>query len=332
MAEPSLGTEHLLPYERGGDSPASAEQGLADLLASNPELGGEAPTESDEAPPEEQEAEGESELEEETSDDGESDDTELESDEQDEEPVADVFSIDGETVTLQELKDGRLRQADYTRKTQALADDRKTFESERQQTRDQYGQRLAMLEQALVESQPAEPDWDKLRRENPAEYAALKAEAQERKDKLAAVRAEQDAVRAEQEREFHAKRQEHLRTEGRLLIDAIPEWKDEAKATEEVGKLVSYLNTTYGWTPEDLGDVGDHKIVVALRKAMLYDELKAKGEAVRERAKSAPVLKPGAPKKPMAGPKSDQRRAINRLRQTKHPEDAAAAIRQFLGD
>lgn len=46
------------------------------------------------------------------------------------------FRFDGQEMTYQDLKNAYLRQKDYTRKTQALAEERKTWESERKSFED----------------------------------------------------------------------------------------------------------------------------------------------------------------------------------------------------
>lgn len=53
-------------------------------------------------------------------------DNQLGSEKQDSE--AQVFEIDGQKLTLDELKSGYLRQSDYTKKTQELAEQRKELE------------------------------------------------------------------------------------------------------------------------------------------------------------------------------------------------------------
>src|SRR6185437_13524573 len=67
------------------------------------------------------------------------------------EPAGQKFTvkIDGkdETVTRDELIAGYSRQSDYTRKTQALANERKTFEQEQAQTRQERAEYQALLPQ-----------------------------------------------------------------------------------------------------------------------------------------------------------------------------------------
>lgn len=334
--ETTLGTEYLLPYEKGAASPASAEKDLANLLASDPEFADEAPTEPVEEAPE---AEADGEPEAEMDADGESE-GEVEPEESDEEPdPAPTYrvKVDGQEVEvpLDELLKGYSRTADYTRKTTEVATQRKELErtqAEIRAARDQYASKLDLLEQALTANQPPEPDWDTLRKENPAEYAAAKVEFEEQRRRMDAVKLERDKVRAEQEREFHEKLQAHMQAEAVRLVEAVPEWKDDKRAGAEKKALTDYAAQTYGWTPDDLGNVTDHRLVIVLRKAMLYDKLQTEGkQQIREKAKAAPVLQPGgrlqAPKK---GPQREQQAKMNRLRQTGRAADAASVIESLI--
>src|SRR6185436_12679302 len=74
-----------------------------------------------------------------------------------------TVKIDGteKQLPVKELARGYLAQADYTRKTQALAEKTKAFESEIQavtQERQQYAAAIPLLFQQLVASLPQEPD------------------------------------------------------------------------------------------------------------------------------------------------------------------------------
>lgn len=74
------------------------------------------------------------------------------------------FEIDGETIKAKELREGRLRQEDYTRKTQALAEARRKLEGELSETKEQvedlveWAQSLNDPETAVFELQRNFPD------------------------------------------------------------------------------------------------------------------------------------------------------------------------------
>ena len=93
------------------------------------------PEQTIEEPVEQEEYESEPELEAEADDTEEyvEDDGDYEVDEEEEQPETPRYyvKIDGEEqeVTLEELRNGYQRQADYTRKSQALAEQRKAYEA-----------------------------------------------------------------------------------------------------------------------------------------------------------------------------------------------------------
>ena len=104
-------------------------------------------------------------------DDGE-EETEVE--ELEEQPVYRV-TVDGNEieVTQDELLNGYSRQQDYTRKTQELANQRKTIEQQAQelQQRDAiYAQLLPKMEAQLKGELVNEPDWDSLYNDDPIAY------------------------------------------------------------------------------------------------------------------------------------------------------------------
>ena len=345
-----------MPWERGAaPEPTTEEQAestLFGLLADDPSLGGEKPRtrkpeqsasddESDESESEgeesadeesEPEEEDESGEEEEASDDEESDDAA---------PAKLRWEIEGQTVELteDEAKAGYLRQQDYTRKTMAVAEERKAaaaVQAQANQARDAYAQRLALVEQALAEAVQPQQDWDKLRLENPSAFAVQWAEHSRRQSELAAVQAERQRIFEQQREEAQKQHDEHLTRERELLVAAIPEWKDKAKAAGGKREVYEYAQSL-GYTADDLGKITDHRVMLILRRAMLYDRATAKGKAAIKGAQKKPatVLQPGPAKSAPAGTrrsrKADQQR-MDRLARTGNVNDAAAFILGRLGD
>ena len=82
-------------------------------------------------------------------------------------PTAYTVKIDGveQEVTLDELRNGYSRQQDYTRKTQELAQKRKSFEDQQAELAKKdaiYAQLLPQLEASLNGELENEPDLSKL--------------------------------------------------------------------------------------------------------------------------------------------------------------------------
>ena len=139
---------------------------------------------SDEGQPEAQaqsdEDEGE-EPEEESSDDSEGEEQEDSEQEEQERTYRVKAAGEEKDVTLDELVKNYQLGADYTKKSQAVAEERKAVEAERHAVteakalRDQYAERLSMIEQML--SQPDESaNLDYLKETDPIGYAVKVAE------------------------------------------------------------------------------------------------------------------------------------------------------------
>jgi hypothetical protein len=254
--------------------------------------------------------------------------------EEKEQPVY-TIKVDGEEVqvTLDELQKGYSRTQDYTRKTQKLAEMRKQAEVEFEAVRaerQQYSQVLEQLRQQAVQGVQDQPDWEGLRRTDPIEFAAQWAEHQQRQQKLQAIQAEQARLAEIQQREQVQKVTELVAQERQILEEVIPEWRDKEVAKREKGELVEF-GRKLGFQTEELANITDHRAVVALRKAYLYDKLMANRAQVKPKPKAppAPTLKPGSstavPKKA-----SELSQAKQRLAKTGAVQDAAAAFESLL--
>ena len=174
-------------------------------------------------------------------------------------------------------------------------------------------------------------DWEKLRAEDPAEFAAKKAEVDERKKQLERMRAEagteyQQAMqkqKAEEEQNYRA----YLLEQHQQLLQAIPEWQDESKASADKEQISSYL-VGQGFDTHEVAGVEDHRHVLLVRKAMLYDAQKAHTQTAQKKIIKIPkVLKPGSPKTQEQASKENIANLKSRLKSSGDPRDALALLR-----
>lgn len=235
-------------------------------------------------------------------------------------------------VDLDELVKGYSRTADYTRKTQALAEARKAIEAEAHKVqeakglRDQYAQRLQLIEQML--SQQPEEDLSALKDSDPIGYAVKVAERAERDKQLAAIRQEREAVLAKQQAEHQQFLQHHLRQEAERLVAAIPEYADEVKG-ELVKREIRDYAKKLGFSDQELSQVYDHRAVISLWKAAQYDKLmNSKPSAVKKVADAPKTLRPGTGTSQQSDDQSKKLR--QQLRKSGKPRDAAALFERFL--
>jgi len=314
------------------------DQAVQALAAILPEEGQQDGGETQESTPEEEETAALSDdsldTEDASSDETDGEQSELEEDTQEEDkPQVFTVKVDGKEieVTLDELQKGYSRTQDYTRKTQQVAEARKAAEAELQAVRaerEQYAQLLgALSEQVKVAAEP-QIDWDRLYREDPIEYVRQREVMRENKEKAAAIQAEQQRLAEIAQQEQMQRFQAVKAKEAQALIEAIPSWKDPAKAKAEKAMLVE-LGQKMGFTPEELGNIFDHRVVLALRKAALYDQMQAKRQGIKPVTNNGPKpAKPGAAGR--VSQMSDSVRAKQRLAKTGRVEDAASAIALLL--
>jgi len=260
--------------------------------------------------------------------------SELEEETEEEEQPTEVYTVkvDGKEVevTLDELQKGYSRTQDYTRKTQQIAETRKAVEAEAgaiRAEREQYAQLLGALKQQL-ESTEAPIDMDRLYNEDPIEWVRQSEVMRQKQDKLAAIQSEQQRLSQLTAQQRAQEMNAHLATQQEALIQAVPEWKDSKKAQAEKALLVEF-GKKIGFSDDELKNVYDHRAVVALRKAALYDQMMSK------RGQIKPVINNGPrPAKPSAAGRvsttTESTRAKQRLAKSGRVNDAASAIELLL--
>jgi hypothetical protein len=237
-------------------------------------------------------------------------------------------------VTLDELLNGYSRTADYQKKTQSLAEQRKAVEAERvkieeaAKTRETYAQRLQVIEQLLQQQNQGE-DLSALKTEDPIAYAVAMAEKVEREKQLQAVQMERARVQQEQMTHQQALLQQHIQQEQRKLVEAIPEFKDDVKG-EVIRRDIRNYAKSIGFTDQELSQVYDSRAVQTLYKAMQYEKLMANKGATTKKVATAPkTIRPGT-----SNPQSSENETIKKerakLRQSGNKKDAVRLFERFL--
>lgn len=253
--------------------------------------------------------------------------------EEQEQPQVFSVKVDGKEVevTLDELQKGYSRTQDYTRKTQQIAEVRKQTEAELSAVRaerEQYAQLLSALESQVQQVAQPNIDWDRLYQEDPIEWVRQREVMRDNQDKAAAIQSEKQRLAQLSQQEQAQFMQQKLQQEQEALLAAIPDWKDAKKAQAEKALLVEF-GQKIGFTPDELKSVVDHRAVLMLRKAALYDQMMSKRGNIKPVTNNGPrPAKPGA-----AGRVSNTTEAVRaqqRVAKTGRVDDAANAIFQLL--
>jgi hypothetical protein len=266
------------------------------------------------------------------------DESEVEQDEgedEQEEPAKYRVKAAGEEreVTLDELIKSYQLGTDYTKKSQAVAEERKVVEAERQRIeearylRDQYAERLQVIEQ-MLNQQPETENLDYLKETDPIGYAVKVAELSQREKQLAQVRAEQARIYEQQQREQQEQLGQVVQAESRKLAEVIPEYADPQKG-EALRRELREFGIKAGFSDQELANVYDSRAVLTLYKAMQYDKLQSAKPSITKKVNEAPkVIKSG-----VSQPRdsSDEMKKLKaRAKQTGRVADAARAFERFL--
>ena len=251
--------------------------------------------------------------------------------------LAAKVEVDGEEITVDELRRGNLRHRDYTRKTQELAEARKEMEAqfhEIERERAQYAQMLPALQERLMQPAEQEPDWDTLYDTDPT--MAAKAERQWRKQQEERA-AQLEAVQAERQRmaQLEQQRMEQMQAryfdeQRQILPEIIPEWRDSKVAAKEAKDIRAFL-LNEGFSEQDVNGLQNATLVKLARKAMMYEKGQTRATEAKKkpRTQKAKTLKAGS-RGSQVKPRTEQQQALQRARQTGRVQDAAAAIKSLL--
>lgn len=243
---------------------------------------------------------------------------------------------DGTVISVADLKRNNLFQRDYTGKTQALSEERKSLDAERAafsqqaQSLDQFREYAAWYAEQFLPKQPApfqgdpadDPmgymKWSKDRDQWLAHAQAYQAfQLQKQQD--------EEAKKAETSKQFT----ERHRKEQELLLKAIPVLKDPVKGKQVWGALVAGAQEHYGMSEEEVNSITDHRFLVGLRDAIAYRRLKAQAPQVQAQVAQRPAVRQAPRGGTIPAAKQERQVRSERLQKTGSIEDAAAVLKTF---
>lgn len=279
---------------------ASQEEAATEETSEEVTAEEEESTEEDETEEEEQEAPV-------SEDEDNEAETEDEAEEEEEEPGEVIYQIeiDGKLVekTLDDLKRSPMFQADYTRKTQELAKEREGVTAQKEQFAQSLNATAAIMEMALQTTGDELAkfkaiDWAGLQKDDPHEFSLQYPAYQHAINKRAELEGQAGQLVQAQQQLQNESTQARIATESQALIQAMPDMADVKKGPELMKSIKTYATEKMGLTQFEADNIIDHRVVVALNKARLFDEMdgKVKSVAAKKRSKAPKkTVKPGSP-------------------------------------
>lgn len=183
------------------------------------------------------------------------------------------LTLDGEDITLEEIREmkkGNLRQEDYTRKTQALADGRKqTLE-----LNDRLTTTIKALE-SLIDEEENSTELDELLDIDPAEYIRRQNKLKAKKGKLTeALESQHNALLLRQA------------DESQKLLTVMEGWGTSKAGQEQQQRDISaglkYAGQL-GFTEKEIGMIADHRVLKAIIDAGKFSDVRASKPSVTKR-------------------------------------------------
>lgn len=247
-----------------------------------------------------------------------------------------LVNVNGQDVTLRELRDGYLRRADYTVKTQDLKQHYKTYALQQREMSEIRVEGIGLINQAIrnfnATTKMSEPDWDYLSAYEPDQYIAQRHEW----DKMLQTIGELETTRRGLVEKEEKSAREQIAIEQIQALDELSEkypteFGDATKQRGLLNEVGGYLHNVYGFPEEEIINISKSSVIDIAYKAMKYDAMTQRKAEVVKKIQNKPALTmPGsATAKPNTKDQSIQKDR-QRLRESGKIEDAAALISKYL--
>jgi len=247
----------------------------------------------------------------------------LEADSSEEESL--YLDLDGEEISLDDVrkwKKGHMQEADYTQKTQKVAEQRKSLEASeaKQQGALNDLQSHIDLMTGMLDSEFEGVDWDELRDLDTGEYLKLKERKEGRQGKINAATAKRQELQ-------NSRLLERQTAGNQALVALNPQWIKDGQATQAYNddqKFLAAFAEDNKLTKDDIASVlTNGSIMQAMIDSAKYRANIAKAPAIAKKVKKAPVIVRG--KRATANNVSRQIQAAEaKLKSTGRMEDALA--------
>lgn len=239
-------------------------------------------------------------------------------------------TFEGKTYSVPPaIEKSLLRQADYSRQSQAVAEAKKDY-AQRIESATKLIEGAEKFAEVIAEGKQLDHqikqfegvDWKALRSTDPAQAALLAVELMEFRQ----ARVQLDSKAQTLDRELTAERS---KTEDAARAEMVKTLSKEFPGgwNDATGKRLGDYVLSQGLTSADLGRVTDAKTVLLWEKARKFDAIEAgKARALATTREVPPVARPGAPRR--AAPVAD---AQTRFQKSTSPEDAVALFEARAG-
>jgi hypothetical protein len=190
--------------------------------------------------------------------------------------------VDGKTTTVgvKDLIAGYQSNKSNTNKSKLLADQRKEFDEIKTAVASEYSKKIETAN-ALVGhlktnllSEYTKLDWNRLRVENPGEYAAAVQDFNFRQSEIDqitnAIGQEQNGVTQQMTAEQQAMQQEYVKSQADRVLEKNPSWAKPEVFRKALSEMTDFAADAYGFTQEEFSNIQDARVLEVIKDAMKY--------------------------------------------------------------
>lgn len=247
--------------------------------------------------------------------------------------------IDGKEgkARLRDLIKSHQLEGHLNQKLMTHAEEKKAFETERQnflQTSHQKLQRLdagLQVAQKLLEGEFAQVDWQNLQTTDPLSFNQQYVAFQQRQAQLNQIANQLGQERQQAQQQAAQQQQAYLQDQMKLMETKIPEWADAKVRERDIADLAVVAHQAYGITKDEVERLTDHREILVLRDAWKWQKLQKSKPATLNKVKTAPrLLKPGTTQSRAEQVASSLKEGKAKLRQTGSLSDAKPLLKNLL--
>lgn len=247
------------------------------------------------------------------------------------EKPTEIVLKDGSKVTLTELESGYLRNADYTRKTQEVAEQRREVQAaqERLTTIDtEVRASLDLAAKVLEAYLPRQPD-PAMIESDPQGYLRANAAYNQALGQLNQLSQAQQMAQARNGQMSEQEQRAALQAETQKLHEKAPQFAKADYLNDFRQRAIKH-GAKIGLGPDEIGQLSDHREILVLEAATKYwDLLEKKASTIADVTKAPKVMRPGVAIPSSQKVVADRKAQESRLRQTGSIEDAMALLPNF---
>ncbi|NSZ64618.1 hypothetical protein G6L16_021410 [Agrobacterium tumefaciens] len=256
----------------------------------------------------------------------------VEAPETEETPEEQFFDIDGNQVSLSEIRSSYMRQSDYTKKTQEIAEQRKFYQENQRDVNSLRSEALAGIEalkqQVSIEFRQMEyPDFDWLAENDPADYVRQKAQWEKREYAVRQIYEAETALKQKAAAYEEEQRQIAIQESSNRFFEKYPDLKDKNKADEVFSDITGMLLDT-GFNEQEIKSIADFRIIDLLYRVVQAEKAQKAIPQVVEKIAKKPVISAKENSRKTAA--DYDRQTYEKFNQSRSVADAAALIKNLL--